>query len=314
MIRIATYNVEWFNSLFDAQGALAEDDGDCARHGLTRAQQIGALGAVFSALDADLVMVIEAPDHRPDLGRETGAMLEAFARRFGLRARRALVGAGNDTQQEIACLYDPARLSVSLDPRLGPLAPLSKPPLELRVVCGAQAMRLVGVHLKSKAPHGARDEPQAREISLNARRTQLAQAEALRAQIEADLAQGDALIVLGDFNDGPGLDPYEALVGRSSVEVILGERAPRLYDPNAAQLLGGPTAGAASSARFYLPQEKRYLSALIDYIMVSPDLRARHPRWRIWHPFEDAGCYEDADLRAALLAASDHFPVTLDLP
>lgn len=49
-------------------------------------------------------------------------------------------------------------------------------------------------------------------------------------------------------------------------------------------------------------------------MMVSPDLRALSPKWRIWHPFDDAGCYCVPELRDALLAASDHFPVTIDLP
>jgi endonuclease/exonuclease/phosphatase family metal-dependent hydrolase len=47
--------------------------------------------------------------------------------------------------------------------------------------------------------------------------------------------------------------------------------------------------------------------------MVSPDLRAKNPRWRIWHPFDNRACWRDEALRDALLHASDHFPVTLDL-
>ena len=61
-MRIATYNVEWFNSLFDDTGRLLEDDGWSGRHGVRRAAQITALGTVFRAVDADAVMVIEAPD------------------------------------------------------------------------------------------------------------------------------------------------------------------------------------------------------------------------------------------------------------
>ena len=61
-LRIATYNVEWFNALFDDQGQLLDDDGWSARYNITRSRQIAALGRVFAALDADAVMVIEAPD------------------------------------------------------------------------------------------------------------------------------------------------------------------------------------------------------------------------------------------------------------
>ena len=68
-----------------------------------------------------------------------------------------------------------------------------------------------------------------------------------------------------------------------------------------------------SSARFYLKDEGRYLQALLDYIMISKGLRAKAPSWRIWHPFEDPDCWKRPELRDALLAASDHFPVTLDI-
>lgn len=47
--------------------------------------------------------------------------------------------------------------------------------------------------------------------------------------------------------------------------------------------------------------------------MVSDDLRYKAETWRIWHPFDDSECWEDLKLRDALLTASDHFPVTLDL-
>ena len=34
---------------------------------------------------------------------------------------------------------------------------------------------------------------------------------------------GAEVIVLGDLNDGPGLDVYEELFARSSVEIIMGQ-------------------------------------------------------------------------------------------
>ena len=44
------------------------------------------------------------------------------------------------------------------------------------------------------------------------------------------------LIVAGDFNDGPGLDEFEELFGRSGVEIVLGtnlQAEERLFDPHA---------------------------------------------------------------------------------
>jgi endonuclease/exonuclease/phosphatase family metal-dependent hydrolase len=124
------------------------------------------------------------------------------------------------------------------------------------------------------------------------------------------------VVVLGDFNDGPGLDRYEALFGRSSIEIVLGLTQPdqqQLFDPHARRALSGITAARDVTARFWLRSEKRFLSALLDYIMVSDDVRVAAQGWRIWHPFDDPDCYSAPDLRQALLTASDHFPVSLDL-
>ncbi len=169
------------------------------------------------------------------------------------------------------------------------------------------------MHVKSKAPHGADDPDEVMRLSIQNRRKQLAQCVWLRRRVDAHLDAGEELIVLGDFNDGPGLDEYEKLFGRSGVEVVLGDPGPRgLYDPHARMALSQRVGAMPITARFYIEEEGRYLQALLDYIMVSPGLRRRNPRWRIWHPFDDPACYRTPELREALLMASDHFPVSLD--
>lgn len=339
-MRIATYNVEWFTNLFDSKDNLRVDGGWSGRHDVTRAEQIAAVGHVFQAMDADAVMVIEAPD----AGRKssTVAALENFAAAFDLRAREAVMGFGNDTQQEIALLYDPETLSAQHDPQgleTGPEgaagAPrfdsilridldidatedkvvFSKPPLELALkTASGFDFRMIGAHLKSKAPYGARDQAHAMQISIANRRKQLAQAIWLRARIDENMAVGTPIILLGDLNDGPGLDVFEDLFGHSSVEVILGADGPHpLFDPHAARALGQRIGAMPTTSRFWIREEERFLQALLDYIMVCPGLRAKNPRWRIWHPLDDPACWRNAALRDALVMASDHFPVTLDI-
>ncbi|APX10991.1 endonuclease/exonuclease/phosphatase family protein [Tateyamaria omphalii] len=331
-MRIATYNVEWMNSLFDDDGALLNDDEWSSRHDVTRAAQLAALRTVFGALDADAVMVIEAPD--TSRSRDTVRALENFARFADLRALRAIIGFSNDTQQEIALLYDPDVLTATHAPQTHPAAPrfdgsfridldidatedevvFSKPPLELLIETSSGTMlRMIGAHLKSKAPHGARDRDEVMRISIANRRKQLAQAIWLRARIDAVLVDADPLIVLGDLNDGPGLDEYEHLFGRSSVEIILGSGAKALFDPHARQALQRRLGATPTTARFWIRPEQRFLQALLDYIMVSPDLAALAPTWRIWHPLDDPQCWADPTLRDALVTASDHFPVSLDI-
>ncbi len=330
-MRIATYNVEWFSNLFDDDGTMLDDDAWSARWDVTRSQQLHAVGHVFRTIDADAVLVVEAPDlsrHRDGV-----TALEGFARHFGLRARSALSGFANHTQQEIILLYDPDRMTAAHDP-VALHAPRfdtefhidldidahedrvqwSKPPLEARLDTPIGQVRLIGVHAKSKAPHGATDRDEAIRIAIANRRKQLAQCIWLRQRVDGHLAAGDPLIVLGDFNDGPGLDEYESLFGRSGIEIVMGdEQHTRLFDPHAAMALQSRIAAQPTTARFFNRETGSYLSALLDYIMLSPDLRQSADGWRIWHPFDDAQCWADKTLQAALLTASDHFPVTLDL-
>jgi endonuclease/exonuclease/phosphatase family metal-dependent hydrolase len=334
-MRIATYNVEWFTYLFDDNNELLQDGSWSSRYNVTKAMQMKALGVVFQSIDADVVMVIEAPDTSPN--RSGRVALENFAEHFGLRATKALIGFDNNTQQEIALLYDPKVVSAIHDPRHTEAAPhfnntfqmdldidaklddvvFSKPPLEVSMTTKAGAtVRLIGAHLKSKAPHGARNDADAMRISIANRRKQLAQCIWLRTRITEHLTAGDSVAVMGDFNDGPGLDGYEKLFGRSGVEIVLGQSedpAQTLFDPNAHAVMTQPFGARPTTSRFFVRHENRYLNALLDYIMVSPDLVAKSPKWHIWHPFDDPACWNSIELRDALLTASDHFPVTLDI-
>lgn len=342
-LRLATYNVEWFNALFDNHGRLLEDGAPSTRYKVSRGEQLGALGIVFTALDADAITIIEAPDTNGK--RSTVKALENFARTYGLRARKALIGYPSETEQEIAFLYDPDRLTARHDPKGDPstshgssAAPrfdttfrydldadmvsetirFSKPPLELAVTtAGGTKLRLIGVHAKSKNPYGAIGREAQMRLSIENRRKQLAQCMWLRQRVEGHLKDGDSLVVMGDFNDGPGIDEFEKLFGHSGVEIVLGtttDPALQLTDPNAAMALQSRVGISPSTARFYLAPQKRFFEALLDFVMVSPDLAAQGPQWRIWHPFNDPGVAKVPDLREALLQASDHFPVTIDLP
>ncbi|MEE9429096.1 MAG: endonuclease/exonuclease/phosphatase family protein [Paracoccaceae bacterium] len=339
-MRLATYNIEWFDALFDDEGALLNNKGWSRRYNVVRSKQLAALGTVFAAIDADAVMIIEAPDASEQ--RSTVTALEEFAHHFKLRTRKALIGFANHTQQEIALLYDPDIMDVHHDPkgkktgkkgtegaprfdgafrwdlnidRAPEIVRFSKPPLEVALTLkSGPVLRLIGVHIKSKAPHGANGAQEVMRISIDNRRKQLAQSIWLRHRVENHLGAGDSVIVMGDFNDGPGLDEYEKLFGRSSIEIVLGdEGGPCLYDPHAMAAIGRDTGVVPSTSRFYLSHEKRYLEALLDYIMVSPDIAKTAPKWRIWHPNDDPDIKATPKLRKALQTASDHYPVTIDI-
>ncbi len=181
MLRLATYNIEWFTQLFDDRNRLVADGEWSARYKVTRRDQAEAVAIVLTAIDADAVMIIEAPNQGSR--RDTVRQLENFARAFELRTSKAIMGFASDTEQEIALLYDPDRVHVRHDPQGRPgsetqreKAPrfdsvlffdidvdarpepirFSKPPLELAMEAGGRHLRLIGVHAKSKNPNGAR--------------------------------------------------------------------------------------------------------------------------------------------------------------
>ena len=341
MIRLATFNVEWFSALFDDANQIVADHSWSKRHDVTKRQQLDALAHVFREIDADAVVIVEAPDQGAT--RSTEQALKNFRDFAGLRLDSVVTGFVSETQQEIALLYDSAKIAARHDPQgsedTATKAPrfdtkfrmdvdvdghpdehvFSKPPLEVALTIkeSDQAMRLVGVHVKSKAPYGARSKKAAARIAIDNRRKQLAQCNWLRARVEAHLDDGDEIIVLGDFNDGPGLDEYEKLFGKSGVEVVMGAPTPperHLFDPHVTARLNPREAWSPATARFYSRERKRYFNALLDFVMVSRGLITKgRPEWRIWHPFDDEMCFECDATRHALLTASDHFPVTLDL-
>ncbi len=341
-MRIATYNVEWFANLFDKKNNLLLDDKWSGRDNVTRAQQIEALAKVFISINADVVMVVEAPNtgHR----QSSATALENFAAMFDLRQKAALEGFANDTHQEITLMYDPFACRASHDPKghpegafcpdeaprfdgvlhfdldtdlIGETITFSKPPLEVELIPeGGDPIRLIGVHVKSKVPHGAKSADEKTRISIENRRKQMAQCIWIRRRVDCHLAAAEPVIVLGDFNDGPGLDEYEKLFGHSGMEVVLGcngDDSKMLFDPSAMAAIAPRAGHHTATARFFLYELGIYKNYLLDYIMVSQDLKAKAGRWQIWHPFDNPVCYNDPELREALLLASDHFPVTLDI-
>ena len=366
-LRVATWNVEWFDALFDRHDRLLRDHGWSKRQDVTRRQQGDAVARVLEAVDPDVILIVEGPNE----GRKRSAVraLEGFAKQFHLRQRKALLGFPSPTHQELVFLYDPDRVALIHDPKgvritaegweerreaANPAPPFdalaaparrlrhaprfdgvfpmdvdgdgetdlhvfSKPPNEVAaqdLLTGAR-FRMIGVHAKSKAAFGADNAADARRIAAINRRKQLAQCAWIRQRVEDHLATGEDVIVLGDFNDGPGQDHYEKAFGRSGVEVVMGDPGhpeTLLRNPYTRVRYSRPYGWRPSTARFYHRDARAYVNALLDFVMISPALADRvRPRWRIWHPFDDAECFADEALKKALLTASDHFPVSVDM-
>lgn len=318
-MKIASYNVEWMNTLFD-DGKIDNNNHEwSSRYGITKQAQLNAVAKVLRIVDADAFLILEAPNEY-EIGATTRA-LEGFANHFGLRQTRAIIGAASGTDQEIAFLYDPEKLSAAYRPHKGPKPPVfsdeykltidgdhpqtyrfSKPPLELDIYdkISEREFKLIGAHFKTKAPHGARNDEQAKRYGLTNRRKQIAQATWLREQV--DKIQGP-LIVAGDFNDGPGHDDLERIIGQSSIDTLTAGGA--LWDPS---LKASPD---ITTARFFNNEEKKFNEALIDFVFVNSQMRPMIEKWEIWHPKQNSRIAAIAEWQEAFLTASDHYPVSI---
>ena len=342
-MRFAAYNIEHFDRAFTNQNQLELDH---KRQRKDPMPQIEAVAKVLAHIDADLIGITEAPNTARSAGgvKSTVACLEAFAAHAGLRARKAVFGF-NASTQEIAVLYDPDALDVTHKPSgvagskksprfdepflydadedgLQELHKHDRPPLEVHVERkdGGAPIDLFVVHAKSKGIFNSVDLVHLERTSRKNRLRLFAQAASIRDRVERRLAEDAHVMVMGDINDGPGMDEHEAKFGRSAVEIIMGD----LFEPE--KILrcyaGRPKwkrfGWVPSTTRFYDQITEDPINAMIDLIMTSQSI---HPlgesAYKIWNPYEmwtkaQRSSDENSALSDALRSASDHFPVSFD--
>ena len=186
-----------------------------------------------------------------------------------------------------------------------------RPPLEANVkVLGGAEFHVLLVHAKSKGIFRAVDLVRLQRESERNRRKLLAEACSIRRRVDDWLDAGRDFLVMGDVNDGPGMDFYEQLFGRSALEIIMGDvfQPDRILRNLAGRPRWGQLGWRPSSARFRDRMTHDHINVLIDHVLHSPKLKASGHR--IWNPFE---LEEAKPIKRELLDASDHFPVSVDL-
>jgi hypothetical protein len=189
-----------------------------------------------------------------------------------------------------------------------------RPPLEAHIeLSGGGVFHLMGVHTKSKGIFNSMDQIHLERESRRNRLKLFAECAWIRKRVVDWLAEGRMFVVLGDINDGPGMDLHEFRFGRSAVEVIMGD----LFEPDLVlrNYVGRPKwtryGWEPASARFKDRITEDHINVLIDHILVSPNLPpfGDNPA-RVWNPYEHDDLREH---RAPFLTASDHFPITMDV-
>jgi hypothetical protein len=176
---------------------------------------------------------------------------------------------------------------------------------------GGPQFRIILVHAKSKGIFSVVDLYNFQKISLANRKRLVGQALKLRERLD-DLLQGQnplPIVVMGDMNDGPGLDPFEMMVGKSFVETVMGS----VYDPggifhNSLWWMSRNSASRRDLWTVDFPDpivENRYQHRVwIDHILLSPDTLLANSNIRYVMDSGSIGV-KNRDSREA----SDHFAV-----
>jgi endonuclease/exonuclease/phosphatase family metal-dependent hydrolase len=166
------------------------------------------------------------------------------------------------------------------------------------------------VSLKSKVVAKMRDFVDYQNLALANRKRQLAQARKLRKRLDG-LHEEDPhlpVIVMGDFNDEPGLDSFQRMLGASAVETIMGSVfAPgHIYHNVLWHMQGSPQKKDLWTAEYpdMIVRTTEHHKGWLDHILVCPKLRDANAGLR--YRAESGAIGEKTELARQ---ASDHFPV-----
>lgn len=308
---ICAYNLQWMNSWFSNN---VIKDGE-----LPKAE---AAARVLQALQPDLVGISEGANSPDEHAHFLSTHLPGSDYKVAM-------GVSRGAQNLLFYYREPFRL-VEIDPAFGFYDPwladleedglkeqhrFERKPLEavFRIGEDGPRFRAILLHTKSKGIFDVVDFHRFQEIALANRKRLIGQALRMRERIEELLNQPDPepLIIMGDLNDGPGLDPLERKAGMSFVETLMGP----LYFPakilhNTLYWMQGESATRNDlwTAEFPDPivdnSFGRKHRVWIDHILVSPDMLDPDSPLRLVERSGRVG-----DKNADSRQASDHFPV-----
>ena len=323
-LKIAVYNVEWMRRLFDGSGNPITSG-----KAQERSQQ---LARVFNKINADLIGIVEGPDTLADGSRTASGQLEKWVQAFGLNANyKGVHGHPSRGQQELCALYDSSKIKVEFAPSQNKdnrfNAPFLvdttnklikeqyehyRPPLELRVtnLSDNELMRAIVAHTKSKGIFSPVDMARFEKISERDRMRLFAECMSIRMRCDDYLKNGSNVVVMGDINDGVGLDFYENRFSKSAVEILLGE----VWNPELilTHVLPKPrwtsNGWKPFSSNFRDRLTEDTVNVLIDHMLISRQFRLIEGK--IWNPemYEDDP--EIQEVEEALREASDHYPIS----
>lgn len=261
---------------------------------------------LIRALDADLLAVQEAPS-RPEemalfidryLSKAGKPLYQFFMGDTGLAQKLALlykVGSVDAIAMalhaDIANLIDPWESDVDGDAILNEYH-FTRVPLVVNVQLGGSALQIVVMHTKSNFINSGRamwDNPATRQnyivAALQNRRRISSEAMRTRTYLDAVFKKDPSarIIVLGDLNDGPGLDYFEErYLTHNVTDILLGS----VFEPEF--MLFHAPGEVARSERYtavfddFVTGEKNK-RMLLDHVLLSPGLSKTSGLRRVPH-------------------------------
>ncbi len=323
-MRICSVNAEWMNDWFTPDDEPVAFRAQFRRDGVANdtAVTAGRLAAMLQAIDADVIAIQEGPSRAAELALFVDAYLDGAYEFFhgdsGGQQKLALLyrGVTSAARVEPEALVSDWQADVDGDAVLDTYR-FTRTPLVVDLVIGDQPLQLIVAHTKSNFINMGRElweNPATRQAfiveALTNRRRISAEGMRIRRYLDARLAADAAapIIVLGDLNDGPGLDYFEELYLTHNVtDIVVGSA----YRPE----------WQFAHAQHDVPAAQRYTAVfedfvptrvlrrlLLDHILLSPALRGSGA---IRHAEYDAQVVNGGARRQD--RPTDHRPVTVDL-
>ena len=308
---IMSYNIENMNQMFESNQIKPNEQ--------QRAQKIAE---VIQGIQPHVLGICEAANAQ----EENQFFIDNYLQNSGYQiAQGTSRGAQNlvfyyrdpvsvDAIDEATSFYEPWDVDIDGD-GLKEHHKWFRKPLEavFRIGQNGPQFRIILVHTKSKGIFSVVDLANFQKISLANRKRLIGQAVKLRSRMEQLVHANNALplIVMGDMNDGPGLDPFEKMLGMSFVETAMGS----VYGPEEIfhNALWWMTKDTESRKDLWTVEFKDSIVAhpfgykhrvWIDHILLSPDMLNQAGPVRY---VADSG--EVAPKNSASRKASDHFAV-----
>lgn len=341
-VRVASINGEWMNSWFTSDGTPAAflPSFKLPGENILNSTNITAsrLAAEIKAIDADVLALEEAPSRLEELDLFVGQHLSGpggpnysmilgdsgGAQKLAVLYKSAVVTAALTPSNSILTLLDPWEADPDGDMVLGPYQ-FTRTPLVVDIHVGPHSFQLIVMHTKSSFVNQGQamwEDPARRQdyvvAALKARRRNATEGMRARNYMDERLAADNnaRIIVVGDLNDGPGMDYFEEkYLAHNVTDILVGSA----FEPE--RIFAHAQHDVAPDKRFtsvfddFVPTLVKNKKLLLDHILLSPGfngstgLRRKLGSGKIHHAEYDAQLKNKGKKRED--RPSDHRPVSV---